>query len=97
MITIINPRDFLLQLKNNSATTLTMMPSDLLEIPELNLTLLFSKALEPAEFYDTLKKATSDFNSNATLNGKPPIDFDDLYTKYSEYIEVLKTVIQQSD
>ena len=93
MIKIIKPKEFLTQLKNNSKSTTKVMPSDLLEIAELNVSFTFSKALNDPEFYNILKKATSDFNSNAALNGNLAVDFDDLYIKYSEYIEALKTFV----
>ena len=95
MANIIKPRDFLTQLKNDRTTTVKIKPSDLLEIIELGIIIPLSKALNASEFYDTLKKAASDFNSDAALNGNLPIDFDDLHTKYSEYIEALKIFMRE--
>jgi len=97
MASIIKPKDFLLRLKNEGISAAGISPSDLLEIAELSITIPFARALNAKEFYDTLKKAASAFNSDAALNGNPPIDFDDLYTRYSEYIEALKLFEQESE
>ena len=97
MANIIKPRDFLLRLKNEGTTATVIKPSDILEVAELGITFPFSRALDEAGFYDLLKKATSDFNSEAALSGNPPVDFDDLYTKYSEYVEALEIFIHKSD
>ena len=97
MATIIQPRDFLKQLKENQPHAMVIRSSDLLEIPELSLTLSFLTAVNTADFYDTLKKAVSEFNSAAALYDLPSLDFDDLYTKYSEYIEALKPFMTKPD
>jgi len=97
MENIVKPREFLLRLKSTGVAAVEMMPSDLLEIAELGVTIPFSRALNVTEFYDILKKAASDFNSDAALSGNTPIDFDDLYTKYCEYVEALKGFISESD
>ena len=91
MANIIQAKDFLLQLKHNNALPSKIMLSDLLEIPELGMTVPFSRVLNTLQFYDLLKKATSDFNSDAALSGYEFVDFDDLYTRYSEYVEAFKT------
>jgi len=95
MENIIKPRKFLMQLKSEGMSAMAISSSDLLEIAELGITIPLSGALNVAAFYDTLKKAVSDFNSDAALSGNPPSDFDDLYTKYCEYIEVLKIFISK--
>ena len=97
MTTIIRPKDFLIQLKNNRMAITKVATSDLLEITELGVTFPLAQTLNLSEFYHSLKKAVSDFNSDAALNGNSPIDFDDLHTKYSEYIEALKLYLQESD
>jgi len=97
MRNVIKPKDFLLQLKKKGAMPTTISPSDLLEIVELGMVCPLSMAVVETAFHDTLKKAVSAFNSEAALNGFPPHDFDDLYTKYSEYIEALSSFIEQSD
>jgi len=96
MKNLIKPKKFLLQLKNDGTSAMKITPSDLIEVAELDLSVPFSEALDTSKFYDILKKAVSDFNSNAALNGKPSVDFDDLHTKYSEYIEALKLFVQES-
>ena len=96
MDNIIKPRDFLLQHKSNRATVEVVKTSDLIEISELGITLPLALALEESGFHSILKKAVSDFNSDAALNGALPVDFDDLYTKYSEYMAVLKLFVQES-
>jgi len=93
MANTIKPRDFLLQLKSEGTSATVIRLSDLLEIVELGITIPLSMALNVTVFYDILKRAVSDFNSDAALSSNPPIDFDDLYTKYSEYIEALKIFI----
>jgi len=96
MANIIKPREFLMRLKNEDSSTMVILPSDLLKIAELGITIPLSRALNEIEFYDTLKKAVSDFNSDAALSGNPSIDFDDLSTRYSEYVEVLGRFISHS-
>jgi len=91
MANIIKPRAFLTQLKKQGTSTVEIGPTDLLEITELGITIPLGKAVNGSVYDDTLKKAVSDFNSNAALNGNLTLDFDDLHTKYSEYIEVLRT------
>jgi len=83
----------LLQLKSTDETVKKVMLADLLEITELGMTIAFYLAVDVSKFYNLLKKAVSDFNADATLFDKELIDFDDLYTKYSEYVEVLKMFI----
>jgi len=95
MANIIKPKEFLTQLKNSGSPAPLINPSDLLEIAELNITIPLSKALKTIEFYDMLKKAVSDFNSDAALNGNLSVDFDDLYTRYSEYIAVMEYFSQE--
>jgi len=97
MATIIRPRDFLIRLKSADGVAKEVMRSDLLEITELGITIPFSVAVNVSEFLDLLKKAVSDFNADAALSNRSPIDFDDLYTKYSEYVEALKGFISKSD
>ena len=97
MKNIIKPKDFLLQLKCEGAALAFISPSDLLEVAELDITFPLSVAMVKEGFYDALKKAVSEFNSDAALNGHAPHDFDDLYTKYSEYIEALSIFIRQPD
>lgn len=97
MANIIKPKDFLLQLKNNNESVVKIRISDLLEITELGVTFPLTTVSDVSEFYYILKKAVSDFNSDAAINGHPPIDFDDLHTKYSEYMEALKIFMQESD
>ena len=94
MANVINPKDFLLQLKRTGKPLVMISPSvDMLEIAELGIILPLSKVLNPSEFYDALKKAVSEFNADAALNGTLYLDFDDLHTKYSEYMEVLERFI----
>ena len=93
MANIINPRDFLMRLKSEGITSTLISPSDLLEIAELGITIPLVRASNVEEFYDILKKAVSDFNADAALTDGLSQDFDDLYTKYSEYIEALNVVI----
>lgn len=99
MVNVINPKDFLLRLKRKDPPLLVITPTDVLEIVELGITIPISRALDSPVFYDTLKKAVSDFNADAALNENAHfnedayIDFDDLYTRYWEYVEVLKTFI----
>ena len=93
----IKPKDFLLQLRREGTIPTAISSSDLLEIAELSITLPLSMAFVEADFHETLKKAVSEFNSDAALSGFSPYDFDDLYTKYSEYIEALKIVARQPD
>jgi len=95
MTKIIKPKNFLIRLKSQGITPAEIHPSDLLEVVELDMTLPFSEALDRSIFYQTLKKAVSDANSDAALSGHLPIDFDDLYTKYSEYLEALKIFVQE--
>ncbi|MCL1990611.1 MAG: hypothetical protein FWG67_06955 [Defluviitaleaceae bacterium] len=97
MVTIIQPRDFLMRLKNDASSELAIRPSDLLLLPELAVTIPLSKALDEAAFYRTLKKAVSEFNSDAALNDRLFLDFDDLHTKYSEYAEVLKPLLREAE
>jgi len=97
MENIIKPRDFLIQLKSKGTTSVVILPSDLLEIAELSITIPVARALIISEFYNTLKKAVSDFNADSALSGNTPIDFDDLYTKYCEYVEALKGFMPRSD
>jgi|GEM_PF-1807896 len=95
MKNVIKPRDFLTKLRNEDITTVSLNSSDLLEIAELGITLPFSEILNNAVFYDILKRAVSDFNADAALTGRTSVDFDDLYTKYSEYVAVLESFIQE--
>lgn len=97
MANIIHPKDFLLRLKKNSTSVVEIRTSDLLEITELGITLPFSIVSNVSAFYHILKKAVSDFNLDAAINSNPPLDFDDLHTKYSEYIEALKIFMGESD
>jgi hypothetical protein len=97
MANIIKTKEFLIRLKNDSTSAVAIGVSDLLEITELGITIPFSEASNRSRFYDILKRAVSDFNSDAALNGNSPIDFDDLHTKYSEYVEVLKKFVQESE
>jgi len=66
---------------------------DLLLIEELEEKLSLTCAIDEALFYNELKKMVSAFNQETALTGRPSIDFDDLYTKYSEYIAVLQPFI----
>jgi len=95
MENIIKPREFLMQLKSEGMSAMAISSSDLLEIAELGITIPLSGALNVTEFYDILKKAVSDFNSDAALSGNPSIDFDDLHTRYNEYVEALKIFIEK--
>jgi len=98
MAKVIQPKRFLLQLKiPGFPNETTIHPTDFFEITELNLTIPVIDAVQSTIFYDRLKKAVSDFNSDAALNGKENVDFDDLYTRYSEYIEALVGFIKQLD
>lgn len=96
MAKIINPKDFLLQLKISGFPNKTLSSCDLIEVTELNTTFPILEATQPSKFYNLLKKAVSDFNSDAALNGKPDVDFDDLYTRYSEYMEVMMGFVLHS-
>ena len=89
MTKIIHPKDFLKQQKRGGTPLANIKPTDRLKIAELGVTFTFSVALNKPEFYDALKKAVSSFNSEAALNGIDGIDFDDLYTKYDEYLSAL--------
>ncbi|MCL2560178.1 MAG: hypothetical protein FWE07_06785 [Turicibacter sp.] len=93
MKNVINPRNVLRQLKKDRASAPTISSSDLLEIDELGITVPFATAMANEAFYLVLKKAVSDYNSEAALAGTAPIDFDDLHTKYSEYVEVMANFI----
>ena len=87
----IEPRTFLRQQQGEKPSTSLIEPSDLLVISELNVRIPFAEVFEEQEFYQYLKKAVSEFNAGAALNGNAPADFDDLHTKYSEYLAALKS------
>ena len=97
MANIIKPKEYLMRLKKKGISVPVIGPSDLLEIAELNMTTPFANTVHTLEFYCALKKAVSDFNGQAAINDHQPVDFDDLYTKYIEYIEALQTVVRESE
>ena len=86
---IINPKTFLLTMRSKGSSVTVLSPSDQLELPELNITVPLELALDHQAFYAHMKKAVSGYNAEASLNGKSPLDFDDLHTRYGEYIEAL--------
>ena len=67
--------------------------SDLLSLPELGINVPLSLALSDQEFYSHLKKCVSDYNAAAALSSKSLVDFDDLHTRYTEYVEALKSFL----
>lgn len=95
MSKIIKPKEFLRRQKDFAPKTIDL--NSYIEITELEITIPVLKALQPATFYNVLKKAVSEFNAAAALNDNSYIDFDDLYTKYSEYMEAIINFVQQSD
>ena len=86
---IINPKTFLLSMRSKGSSVGVLSPSDQLKLPELNITVPLKLALDHHAFYAHMKKAVSDYNANAALSGKSPLDFDDLHTRYSEYVAAL--------
>ena len=89
----IEPRAFLCQQRGAEPSASLIKLSDLLLISELNISVPFAEALDESKFYHYLKKTVSEFNANAALNGNPPLDFDDLHTRYSEYFAALKSFL----
>jgi len=89
----IEPKTFLMQQRTENQSVITLEPSDSLAITPLGVNIPLSVALNEQDFYFVLKKAVSEYNSNAALNGKLPEDFDDLHTRYFEYIEALKSFL----
>ena len=88
-----DPKAFLLRQRSNEPSVLVLKPSDLIKITELGVDIPLQTTLDEQEFYQYLKQAVSEYNAHAALNSKLPEDFDDLYTRYSEYIEAVKSFI----
>jgi len=93
MENIIKPKDFLTRLKNNQGPRAAVRASDLMEIGEIDFTIPLAEALDSPLFYTTLKRAVSDYNADAFLSGRDSVDFDDLHTKYGEYVDTLQMLI----
>jgi len=90
---LINPKDFLLQQRRNDFPLASIKPSDDVEIAEIGVIFPLSWALDDRVFYEKLKEATSLYNQQAALNSQDAIDFDDLHTRYWEYMMALKHFI----
>ena len=88
---IIDPKSFLIQQRDKSPSLPALEPSDLIRITELNMDIPLSLVLDEQKCYQHLKQMVSEYNGNAALTNKSPVDFDDLHTRYSEYIEALKS------
>jgi len=93
MARIINPKLFLKEARIPGFANGSITKEDLIEIVEINTSLPLIEAIEIESFSQRLKKEISDYNSQAALNGNDLVDFDDLNTKYIEYIEALTTFI----
>lgn len=89
----LDPKAFLLQQRSSEPSFLVLKQSDLIKITELGVDIPLPTTLNEQEFYQHLKQAVSEYNANAALNSKLPVDFDGLHTRYSEYIEALKSFI----
>jgi len=88
---IIEPKAFLQQLQTGAQSALVISPSDLLKIEPLNVGVPLPVAFNESDFYQNLKEAVSNYNADAALSGGLSVDFDDLHTKYCEYIAALKS------
>lgn len=88
MSQLIVPRQLFTDLKNGTKPPI-LSPNDVLVVEELGQEVLFSLAMDASDFYHFLKKGVAGYNSQAFLSNGDLLDFDDLYTKYEEYLEVL--------
>lgn len=68
----------------------TLQLQDILYFPEVKLALTYEQAKDVTNFKNHLKQAVSNYNSHAFLADEPLLDFDDLHTKYDEYMSVLE-------
>jgi len=91
----IDPKAFLLQQRGNELSAMVIKSSDLIKITELGIDVPLQLALAEQDFRMFLKQTVSEYNAHAALNSKSPEDFDDLYTRYSEYIEALKSFLER--
>lgn len=90
---IIDPKTFLTNLRQKDSQPAVIEHFDSIAVTELNINIKLEVALNEQEFYAYMKKAVSDYNANAAINGVSGKDFDDLHTRYNEYIEALKSLI----
>lgn len=86
----ISPKQYFQQFRDGTAPEISFA-HDFLLVEELGKSFSLAGVFDERRFLDDLKKATSEFNLDAALNGDAPLDFDDLSTKYCEYIETLKS------
>jgi len=93
---IIHPKQLLREARLHPHEKIKISLTDTLYVEEIHVKMPITAALDELAFYEQLKKATSDYNANAALNGTTPVDFDDLHTKYLEYIHALDSFIVKS-
>jgi len=68
---------------------------DVLLIEEIGSEMALRHGTCEQMFYNCLKEMVSAYNQEAELSGNLPVDFDDLHTKYSEYLAVLQTFLTE--
>jgi len=95
MGTVIQPKKVLEAFRKDGVKP-ALKINDVLFIEEIGKEISLRNALNEPLFHDLLKGAVSEVNQEAALDGTPVIDFDDLYTKYSEYVTALQWFISLS-
>lgn len=86
----LNMRQFLIENAQCQTTEWSEETFERVEIPELVATLPLKEVFDADVFYTSLKRLVSTFNQEASLSGQAHADFDDLHTKYSEYVEAMR-------
>lgn len=92
MSTVIVPQEFLRATSINKKAPANLSGDTEILISELDARFKYETIDNEEKLCRVLKQAVSDYNATAFLKGEPLEDFDDLSTKYGEYMLAMASV-----